>query len=201
MMKIRNADKRAQAITLDANTVKIGLIPAINALSDALAGWPTNTPGAAPATIVATVCGHPDCVRARPCPDHDGGLAVDSARKQLEQLDRDLALAQTVLARLAGLVTKWAWGNLNDTQIAARLTAIDAGIWCKHCTQFGRHEPREAGHTECSFCRRFRSDYKQLPPKEIWDARDARNGRIDQTTILRILKQLKARRKQDKRSA
>lgn len=197
-------DQQAQQITIDATVIKLGLHAALHAIDEARAGWPTSTPGCSPITGIITECPHDDCANTRPCPTHDtahvqltateqNAATHDQAGIDHDRIHADLNHAATTLARLANLVTKWAWGNLNDSQISARLTAIDASIWCKHCSRYGRHEPREETRQECTFCRQFAKDYKQPPPKEIWDARDARNGRLDQTTILRILKQVKAR--------
>lgn len=201
----RRIDQQTQQIILDATTIRVALTPALARLEDALAGWPTSTPGASPLTASVTECSHHDCANTRPCPDHDtthirltateqNASHPDKARNDRDRIITDINQAAIILARLANTISSWAFGNLNDQQIASRLTAIDASIWCSHCTQYGRHEPREQGRTECTFCRQFRQDYKQPPPAEIWAARDARNGRLDQTTILRLLKQVKERR-------
>lgn len=201
-------DTQAQQLAIDATTIKLGLHQAFAALEQAQAGWPTQTPGASPATAHTQPCPRKDCTHIRPCPLHDdapveltgterNATTPDKATLELAQLKKALHTAHTEAQRAAQLIQRWAWNGLNDKQVAARLTAIDASIWCTNCTTYGRHEPREASHTECTFCRQFRRDYKTSPPKEIWDARDARNGRIDQTTILRILNQVKTRRKQE----
>jgi len=197
--------QHATTALTDITTIASWINPAIANLQQNQAGWPTSTPGAAPAEAHTTACAHPDCTHDRPCPTHDTepvtltptercAATHDPATADLDQLHTDLRQLATIAARAARIVTRWAHPGLNRTQIADQLAAIDAVIWCSNCTRYGRHEPREEDRTECTFCRQFRRDYKTAAPKEIWDARDARNGRIDQTTIQRILRQVKQRR-------
>lgn len=104
----------------------------------------------------------------------------------------------------AAIANRWAYGGVDATTVKARLVAIDSEIWCANCSRYGRHEPRKKDRSECDFCdgfreRRFKRSTGgiwQAPPKEIWDARDARNGSLDETTIIRILKRVEIDRRE-----
>lgn len=171
---------------------------------DYLAGWPTTTPGASPAEQGPVLeCPRRDCNQSRPCPTHDGGLTRDKVITELDQYLADLRTLAYHAERAARFTTFYGLPGLNEASVKKRLFTIDAAIWCENCSLYGRHEPRKADKTLCDFCdgfgeRRFRranGGIWQAPPKEIWDARDARNGRIDETTILRILRNLEADRR------
>ena len=125
-----------------------------------------------------------------------GALQGDRARAELEQLRTSLNEAGHHLARAAGITYRWGLANVDVSTIKARLVSIDEGIWCQHCSMFGRHEPRMGGGSVyCQWCAAFQQRYKHLPPEEIWDARDARGGRIDVVTINRIMGRVRAARK------
>lgn len=198
---------QTRQIYLDAYTLAGLIDDALHNLDLGLAGWPESTPGASPASPQPPgECHHRECSNTTPCPVHnpDAGQHLtaterlagqpDKAARDLELLLDDIRKACHHAARAASIVARWQIGVGDDT-VKARLVAIDAEIWCQNCSRFGRHEPRKAGYLECDFCLGFRQQRKRPAPKEIWDARDARNGRLDETTITRILKQLDADRK------
>jgi hypothetical protein len=198
---------------LSTTVVSTGLLAALANLDVALAGWPTSTPGAGPQeTLPTSPCRDEQCTHIRPCPIHDkdrdhlnileqAALNGDSVRIDLADLERDIRAMAHHAARASRIVTRWAHRGLTDTEIRQQLVAVDASIWCKNCSRYGRHEPRAQDLTECDFCSRFRRDYKVACPREIWDARDARGGRIDLTTIDRILKRVKQERAEAKKAA
>lgn len=202
----------AQQAVLAATVISTGLHAALANLDVALSGWPTSVPGAGPQESVTVPCKNTDCTHIRPCPVHDkdrthltplesAAVNGDQARHTLEQLARDIHHLAIVTRRTANTITAWAHPGLTDAEIRKQLAAVDATIWCKNCSRYGRREPKAKDLTECDFCYRFRNDYKTACPKEIWDARDARGGRIDLTTIDRILKRVKQERAEAKKAA
>lgn len=199
--------RRAEHALTDATTISVTIAAALTNLDLALAGWPTSTPGASPLQAgPAAPCRDEQCTNIRPCPVHDDEpveltsterLAndTDRARRQLDYLHDHIRKAEHHLAQAAAISHRWAWHGIDQTTVKARLTAIDASIWCENCSKFGRHEPREQGRKECRDCANFRRDYKRTMTKPFWDAKDARNGRLDVGTIERILKRVKAEEK------
>lgn len=208
-MSRRPTDQARDAL-VNITVIASELPAALRAIDEALSGWPEQTPGAAPPEPgPARPCTDDDCTNVRPCPVHDrddmvdpvkltgperGAELGDKARRDLEQLRASLRRLDSHAVLAAGIVHRWAHGGLAASTVVERLVAADALIWCSHCAKFGRHEPREQGRqggkprTLCAFCRSFQVDWKVLPSREIWDARDARGGRLDVATIERILR-------------
>lgn len=189
---------------VDATTISALASTALASIHDSLGGYPASTPGAAPAgpAIMPTyngLCQEPDCNEPnRPCPEHDTPVTLtgperlasarpDPAAADLARLAKDLAEANVLLARCARIMVRWGIPAVNDQTVSQRLAAIDEGIWCRNCTRHGQKNPREAEHVECWWCRGFRNDYGLPASKAIWDAKDARSGRMDVQTIERIL--------------
>lgn len=202
-MNPRTATANAQRTLTDATITTINLNSAINNLNDHLAGYPETTPGAAPAEAQPpTPCTHNTCTHIRPCPKHDDHTQLttverlatqpDKARTDLEQLNEHLRLAAHHTAQTAILTTKWATNHRLDQ------ATYDAHIWCTNCIGYGEHNPRETDRTECRFCSAFRREHKIPAPREIWNAKNARNGKIDQATVARILRNVKAEQKAKK---
>jgi hypothetical protein len=192
----RTANDRARTILTDATIIATLINAALANLDLGLAGWPEQTPGASPTQAQGAIeCSHPDCNESLPCDLHSGGLPYDKASHDLEQLLEAIRQTAHHTRLAAAIVTRWGYAGLNEATVTQRLLTIDATIWCAHCSQFGRHEPRAKDQTECEWCATFRVRYKRPPPKIIWDARDARNGRLDETTITRLLKQVDTDRK------
>lgn len=197
-MKSRRPNDQAREALLNTQLVVTELAVALSTLDVSLAGWPEQTPGAAPADPRgAQPCRNDDCTHIRPCPVHDDDpVKLTGPERNADQFDearRDLgALLEHVRllahhARAAAVVThRWAQTGVTKSTVADTLAAIDAEIWCSHCVQFGEHNPREEGRTLCRFCRSFKVDWKLLPSREIWSARNARGGRLDVATIMRL---------------
>lgn len=215
---------QARQIYLDAYTLAGLIDDATHNLDLGLAGWPTSTPGASPAAAgELRECPRKDCNESVPCPVHDKDETADTfgpvetewghqpaekttaterlattrdkAADDLQAITEAIRKAVHHTAIAATIANQWAHAGIDETTVKARLVAIDAEIWCANCVRYGRHEPRAKDRTECDFCSAFRQQRKRGAPKEIWDARDARNGRLDETTISRILKQIDTERK------
>lgn len=189
---------------VDATTIGALATTALASIHDSLGGYPASTPGAAPAAASLPptfngLCQERGCEHlTRPCPDHDtpvnltgperlAAAKTDPAAADLARLEKDLAAASVLLARCARIMVRWGIPAINDQTVSQRLAAIDEGIWCKNCTRHGQHNPRRSEHTLCSFCGAFLADYGLPASKAIWDARDARGGRIYVQDIERIL--------------
>ena len=194
----------ARSNLIDASTVSALAVAALASIHDSLGGYPASTPGAAPAgpAIIPTyngLCQEPGCEHlVRPCPEHDTPVTLtgperlasskaDPAAADLARLAKDLAAANVLLARCARIMVRWGIPPVNDQSVSQRLAAIDEGIWCRNCTRHGQHNPRREEHTLCGFCGAFQADYGLPASKAIWDARDARGGRIYVQDIERIL--------------
>jgi hypothetical protein len=177
---------------------------ALSSLDVALAGWPESTPGAAPEESRPAVPCRADeqCTHIEPCPVHGeepvhltgperGAETGDRARAELERLVEHVRQLAHHARAAATITHRWAHGAIDQPTVRDLLGAIDAGIWCSHCVRFGEHEPREEGRKLCAFCRRFQLDWGDLPSLEIWEARNARGGRLDVGTIERLRRDAK----------
>lgn len=202
----RRPANQARAALLDAAVIAATIDAALGALEVGLGGFPTSTPGAGPSSpqtdagepdvvpeLAGDECGHQPAETSTPV--EISAAQFDKARADQAVLLKSLDTASRQLARAAGVCHRWAFAGVDATTVTARLVSIDQDIWCQHCSTFGRHEPRKDGYLKCDWCQTFTERYKRPPPKEIWDARDARGGRLDLTTISRILAQLRAERK------
>lgn len=192
--------RRVDALMADATTLTALIDPALAALDVAASGWPTQTPGANPASPPA-----PTVLRY----DEDGNpindtststeraalnLRGDPAARDRKALDRAVQAAGKQLALAAIIASKWATPALNDHTIAKRLAAVDAGIWCENCSTHGHKNPRRPDGRHCDFCAGFKSDWKQYPPKDVLDIRTIK-GRIYDSDIRRILARVRDQRK------
>lgn len=196
--------RRTEATLKEATILATTITDALTALDNGLAGWPTSTPGASPATT------NPD----QP-PDNDEhtpstivertALTPDIARQDLDALQAHIRVAHHHTRRAALLSQKWGFRGLDRTTVTARLTAIDEGIWCVHCSQFpGQKNIKETARDLCSYCSGFRAKRKMLPPRAIFTCRDSRGGIIYEHDVIRILAALKveqARTKAAQRAA
>lgn len=203
---------------------------ALTAMTAALCGYPASTPGAAPASpsplpeyngpcqerleveaatdvMLRVQCGH-----QRPCPEHDSALALtqperlasttDKAGNDLASFQAALRQAQQALSKAARIATRWGTPGLNESAVKDRLLVIDRDIWCSSCSRFGEHNPRRENGRRCEFCQVFHATYGREPHKAIFDARNARGGRLSVTDIERILnRDYPDWRKKKKRSA
>lgn len=212
-MSSTTGDRARQAFT-DMRVVTIEVDAAVQALEVGTAGYPTQTPGASPLEArPLEECPHPECDRWKPCEVHDPAAGVeltgpealagqgDVARQDLERLVEHVRQVAHHARAAAAITHRWAWSSPTESMVADALAAIDGDIWCQHCVRFGEHNPREEDRTLCSWCRQFERDWKRRPPREIWEARNARGGRLDVSTIERILKQVKRTESLDRSQA
>jgi len=202
----RTTNDQARAALSSATLLVREIDAALAALELGLAGWPESTPGAAPPEAQPAVpCRDPDCTHVRPCPVHDeapvaltgperGAEHRDPARADLDRLVEHVRLVAHHAAAAVAITHRYAYAGVNEGTVTAQLAAIDAGIWCEHCVRFGEHNPREEGRKLCEFCRTFQRDWKHLPSRDIWQARNARGGRLDVGTIERLLRRAKLER-------
>lgn len=199
---------QAREALLNVTVIVTELDVALRSLDVALAGWPESTPGAAPAdSRPAVPCRHDEqCTHIEPCPVHGeepvhltgperGAQQGDRARVELDRLLEHVRQVAHHARAAAAITHRWAHGAVDQPTVRDLLGAIDAEIWCQHCVKFGEREPREEGRKLCAFCRRFQLDWGRLPPVEVWEARNARGGKIDVTTIERQLRIAKQREK------
>lgn len=202
MTRPQTISTRARQCVSDATVLASLIDPALVTLDRALAGWPEQTPGAAPAEARAAMpCTRNDCTHIRPCPDHDEDPVVltrpealasqgDPARRALDQLAEHVRIAAHHLAAASTLAIEWGKAGVTSTEVADRLDAI----WCRNCLRCGKHEPRDGAHLDCAECRRFRARWKRDAPKAIIDAR-GRGRNLNEVDEKRILD--RDRREQD----
>jgi hypothetical protein len=200
--KNQRASNQARQALVDARVLAIEIDAALRGLEVGLAGWPERTPGAAPAESgPLTQCHVDGCEHWRPCPEHGDDVELtgperaavqgDKARVDLDRLLEHVRLAAHHTAAAVAVAHRWAWDAPDESMVQDALAAIDGDIWCEHCIRFGEHNPRETTRKLCTFCRSFKKDWKTLPSREIWAARNARGGRIDVATVERILSNAK----------
>lgn len=194
MTRPQTISTRARQCVSDATVLATLVDPALVALDRALAGWPEQTPGAAPAEArPAEPCHRNDCTHIRPCPVHDDDPVAltqpealasqgDPARRALEQLDEHVRIAVHHLAAASMLAIEWGKAGVTSTEVADRLDAI----WCRNCLRHGKHEPRDGAHLDCADCRRFRARWKFDAPRAIIDAR-GRGRNLTEVDEKRIL--------------
>jgi hypothetical protein len=175
---------RARAALTDATVTATYIDAAMNALRDARGGYPSSTPGAGPSSSITT---HD--------PDGDTTLTAterqattpDPAANDLRRLIEAVRQAQHHQAIAATIAARWGAPALSDSDVATRLATIDQGIWCNNCARHGQRNPRREGKAQCEFCLSFKQSFGLAASKAIWDARDARGGRIYVQDIERIL--------------
>lgn len=212
----------ARQALVDLSVAVAELPSAMSALEEMMGGWPSQVPGAAPSSgeravgeCRVLVHGTP-CALPLPCEEHDDVELTeverqveqgDRARRDAEQLQVELAEIGRRVQRLARLVRAWSSPSPDRSAVAVALGAFDREVWCHHCLKQGRHNPRhvvdpKSGRTRelCQFCHEFALRHNEPPPREIWLARDARGGRLDETTIKRIMREVRDRRKAAQRS-
>jgi hypothetical protein len=210
--QINRTGDQARQLFADARVIAMEIDAALESLVVGLAGWPAKTPGASPDAARELVeCGVGGCERWRPCEVHSPKVTLtgpealadqgDQARDDLEALTEHVRQLAHHARAAARLTHKWAWSSPSESMVRDALSAIDGDIWCEHCVRFGEHNPREETRKLCTFCRQFARDWKRRPPREIWAARNARNGRIDVTTIERILAKVKAEEKTSRKAS
>lgn len=227
-MSHRPAD-RARAAHTDMTIVATLIDDALQALDQSLAGWPTSTPGAAPAGPQTVVpCPVDECPQMRPCSVHDddkdrrafqpdafghepaevdtpverNGLTPDAAHRDLVMLKALLKTIARQAAIAARITSRWGLAGIDATSVGTRLADIDAAVWCDNCGRYGFKNPRRKGGTECDFCCSFRQTYAPYPaPRELLDIHSS-GRKVSINDITRIMDRCHAgwRRKIKKRA-
>lgn len=202
----RQPADQARTIITDATTLTTLIDHALTNLNNALAGWPTTTPGASPASTNGTSeCPNPDCANSAPCPLHDPDGTVtltaterhattpDKARNDLEQLTTDITTAARHIARAAKIAHRWGLTSVTDTEVKKGLEERLNEIWCANCSAASIMTPRLQGRTTCKFCTDFRQTGTcGLPnpnnfnaPKELLDIHARR--RLNSADVMRTM--------------
>lgn len=153
------------------------------AMHNSVGGYPSTTPGAGAATPTPTEgydgpCQEPDCGHSRPCPDHDSSIhltqperdatTIDRARLDLIAHARDMRLLDTISARAAGRLQRWAHPTLTETAVRKKLTN-DGDMWCHNCRRHGFNNPHEENRLECRDCADFRRQWGSPRTRAIID--------------------------------
>jgi hypothetical protein len=180
--------KLLDTILYEAHTLAAYIDPALQRLDDSLAGWPTSTPGAGPAspspiaehnwcTEHPLPCEpHPDqhttdglChFHPLPCSEHPpdqrsslterAALQGDLARAQLDLLDTALEQAQAAVSAVTLIATRW--GAPSGRDVKATLLTVDESIHCAHCFPLGYRNVRAPGKTLCDYCFNYRERWR-----------------------------------------
>ena len=209
----RRPNDEARTALVNVELIAIEIDTALIAIDRALAGWPEQTPGAAPAEARPPApCTHPDCTHIRPCPTHDADLIAegqvkltgpergaaqgDRARIDLERLLDHIRLLAHHARAAADITHHWSVGAISSAEVADKLEQI----WCRNCQRHGVHNVRDGAHLDCAECRRFRSRWKRDAPKLIIDAR-GRGKNLSEADEKRILDRDKRERDEADRAA
>lgn len=156
---------------------------AIRALDEGLAGWPTSTPGANPATDpVTTIDLDPEGRTA----GRGITITTDPCRADLDHLHESMRLAEHHTRRAAMIAMKYAIPRLDKTTVARRLAASDATAWCTNHLAHGMAEPRRDGGSTCAYCADFKVQWQTYPPAKVLDFR-ARGVKLDAIKIARMI--------------
>lgn len=189
--------QRADEILRYARKLDTYVIDAIVAIDEGLAGWPTSTPGANPATDPVTVIDlDPDGRTA----GRGAAIHTDPCRADLDKLLEAMRIAEHQVRIAALIVEKYAVPRLDRTTIAKRLAASDASSWCTNHLRHGMQEPRREGGTECQWCADFKVQWKTDAPAKVLDFR-SRGVRLDAVKIRRMIGEARQEAQAAKRAA
>ena len=178
-----STETKARDILTFATLLAVDAPTAARALDEAMAGWPTSVPMAGPEQVGDIECGHPDCARSRPCPQHGNhdGISNDRARQDQEFIDRELAALLPRLRKVADRMHSWATIRQDATTVAKRLAQVDHDIWCVNCAMHGAKNVRTNGNY-CEFCSDVKSKYKRYPNRELIDIKGSRRVYVQDIT-------------------
>lgn len=198
-MNRTSTNTRVDAIMLDATILTSLIHPAVAAIDQARAGFPSSTPGASPLpgsvrTLAYDADGEP--INDTYTVTERAALNRDPAELDLKALNNAIRIASTQLRLAAILARKWATPTLGTAAVAERITAADDGIWCDNCAEHGhKNVRRPGGGRMCEFCAKFQSKWKQPAPKEVLDLKLLK-GRVYDADSRRILARLRDQRKE-----
>lgn len=185
MSRYRKPSDLAAINHINATFTATNIAPTLAALQNYAGGYPAATPGAAPLDAAPTEeCHSPLCTNTRPCELHGDGVQLTAVERLAGQTDlaiRDLGRLVEALTRAAHheetaarICAQWGLAGIDQTTIAAGITAIDRDTFgkklrCVHCSR-----PRLDDRTECSWCRDFRLEFAYPPPQQVIDIRERR---------------------------
>ena len=132
----RRPNDEARTALVNVELIAIEIDTALIAIDRALAGWPEQTPGAAPAEARPPApCTH--CTHIRPCPTHDADLIAegqvkltgpergaaqgDRARIDLERLVDHVRLLAHHARAAADITHHWSAGAISSAEVAEKL--------------------------------------------------------------------------------
>ena len=162
------------AIVNDSHTLSAHLSSALTALYDHAGGYPSSTPGAAPAEggriidLEESELGHVVLT-----PTERAASTVDADRRDRDELDRCIRRAQRALARAATLAQRHGVPAIDDTTVAKRLAGAvtaDQGIWCPNCLRHRTSTVRAEGRSQCWPCIDFKRTFGSERPFGVVDA-------------------------------
>lgn len=200
------AGKLCRMIVEDAHTLDSNIGRALQRLHDDRGGYPSSTPGAAPATpglppdytgrcMEKVTVGAPyRCSKPRPCPDHDtaitltqperGASSKDPASKDKAALERMIVRVAKDLRRLSDLAARWGNPALTGTEVESKLADE---LVCKNCRLNGGDGLRQPKATECWSCAEFRRDYGVSRDRWLIDYMTRNGKRPSSNQIVRHL--------------
>lgn len=189
---------RVDAIMLDATILTSLISPAIVAIDQARAGFPSSTPGASPLpgsikTLQYDADGNP--INDTYTVTERAALNRDPAELDLKAMTEAIRTASIQLRLAALLARKWATPALGTSAVAERIVAIDGATWCENCAEHGHKNIKRPGGRMCEFCAGFQSKWKQPAPKEVLDLKLLK-GRVYDADARRILARLRDQRKE-----
>ena len=197
MTHTSNTNARVDAIMLDATILTSLIRPAIVAIDQARAGFPSSTPGASPlpgSVRTLTYDGDGNPINDTYTVTEQAALNRDPAELDLKALNQAIRTASTQLRLAALLARKWATPALGTSAVAERITSIDAATWCENCAEHGHKHVRRTGVRLCEYCATFQAKWKQPAPKEVLDLKLLK-GRVYDADARRILARLRDQRK------
>ena len=190
----------AHHLVTDAHVVAADIDAALQALHDSRGGYPSSTPGAAPAEQTPPPeydgwCGERDCVNPRPCPDHDTPVtltlternATTTDRARLDHIALTLALRRAAAhtAKARTIVDRWANPADTTTTVARKLNDAEKSIWCRNCATHGVNNVSTPNRKDCKFCAEFRRTYGTPPNRAILEVHGYR--KVSPQDAIRIL--------------
>ena len=180
----------------DAHYIATHIEAATRSMHDNRGGYPSQTPGAGPATPAppreyAGLCAdllddNTACGAVRPCRDHDTPVHLTQPERDATSIDRAaldaLALAKALrqaqahLNRAATIVARWANPGDTKTAIERKLSGEgDRSIWCRNCAAQGVNNVAVEHRTECKFCAEFRRTWGSPPNRALLEIHANRN--------------------------
>lgn len=165
----------AIAIVTDSHALSANLPAALTALYDHTGGYPSSTPGAGPADSVGIIdADDAEHGRVALTSTERAATTLDAARRDREELDRQIRRACTALTRAATIAMRHGTPAINDEGVAKRLlgaVTADQGIWCPNCLRHRTSSVRAEGRALCRDCGDFKRIYGSDRPFGVVDSK------------------------------